>query len=388
MAKVTKHILIFTLTLGIIFGQRFDLSAAPIPKPPNLKVTSYVLMDFNSGVIIASKNPELQLPPASITKIMTSYLAFTELRDGSLKLNDKVLVSEKAWKTKGSKMFIEVGKEVSVSDLLQGIVTSSGNDASVAIAEHISGDVETFSAYMNQMSLNLGLSNSHFTNPTGLPDEDLYMSAEDIAKLSRNLIKKFPEYYRLYSQKEFVYGKSLKGQPIKQYSRNKLLYMDDRVDGIKTGFTKKAGYCLAASSKRGSRRLISVVLGARSPDYRIDATKALLEYGFRFYETHKIFKTGPVVHNAKIFNGEKSEVQLGVEEDFYITIPRREIKNVKKKFIIDKNLSAPVSKETTLGFVAIEHNGKVISRAKLIALEDIKEGSFYRKTIDSIRKIF
>ena len=214
------------------------------------------------------------------------------------------------------------------------------------------------------------------------------MSAEDIAKLSRNLIKKFPEYYRLYSQKEFVYGKSLKGQPIKQYSRNKLLYMDDRVDGIKTGFTKKAGYCLAASSKRGSRRLISVVLGARSPDYRIDATKALLEYGFRFYETHKIFKTGPVVHNAKIFNGEKSEVQLGVEEDFYITIPRREIKNVKKKFIIDKNLSAPVSKETALGFVAIEHNGKVISRAKLIALEDIKEGSFYRKTIDSIRKIF
>ena len=173
MAKIIKYILTFTLTLGIVFGQQFNIFAAPIPKPPNLKVTSYLVMDFNSGAIIASKNPELQLPPASITKIMTSYLAFLELRDGAIKLDDKVLVSKKAWKTKGSKMFIEVGKEVTVSDLLRGVITSSGNDASVAIAEHISGDVETFAAYMNQMAVSLGLNNSNYTNPTGLPHNDL-----------------------------------------------------------------------------------------------------------------------------------------------------------------------------------------------------------------------
>ena len=234
---------------------------------------------------------------------MTSYVAFTELRDGSLRLDDQVLISKKAWKTGGSKMFIEVGKKVKVSDLLQGIVTSSGNDASVAIAEHISGDVDTFSLYMNQLGENLGLLNSNFTNPTGLPHKDLYTSARDVAILSRSLIAKFPEYYRLYSQKEYVYNE------IKQYSRNKLLFIDDRVDGIKTGFTRKAGYCLAASAKRGNRRLITVVLGAKTPDYRTDATKALLEYGFRFYETHKIFKRQALVHDARIYNGEKREIK-------------------------------------------------------------------------------
>jgi len=388
MEKFIKQIFVCILALGISFNHQFDVFAAPIPKPPNLKVTSYIIMDFNSGAIIASKNPDIELPPASITKIMTSYLAFTELRDGSLKLDDKVLISKKAWKTPGSKMFIEVGKEVSVSHLLQGIVTSSGNDASVAIAEHISGDVDTFSVYMNQMGASLGLKNTNYTNPTGLPDKDLYTSAKDIAVLSRHLIKKFPGYYRLYSQKEFVYGKSLEGKPIKQYSRNKLLYMDDRVDGIKTGYTKRAGYCLAASSKRGSRRLITVVLGAKTPGYRIDATKALFEYGFRFYETHKIFKKGSAVHNARVFNGEKREAKLGVEEDFFISIPRRQIKNIKKEFVIDRNINAPISKNAALGFVVIKFEGKVISKAKLIALEDIQEGNFYRRTIDSIQQIF
>ena len=255
----------------LAIAQHSFLVAAPIPKPPNLNVESYIIMDFSSGAIIASKNPDVPLPPASITKIMTSYIAFLELRDGSMRLDDQVLISEKAWKTGGSKMFIEVGKKVKVTDLLQGIVTSSGNDASVAMAEHISGDIDTFSIYMNQMAENLGLTNTNYTNPTGLPHRQLYTSARDIAILSRALINEFPAYYRLYAQKEYVFNE------IKQYSRNKLLFMDDRVDGIKTGFTKRAGYCLAASSKRGNRRLITVVLGAKTPDIRINSTKALME---------------------------------------------------------------------------------------------------------------
>lgn len=381
MRKLIQSI-ILTAFFCIGIAQHSFVFAAPIPKPPKLNVESYVIMDFSSGAIIASKNADLPLPPASITKIMTSYIAFLELRDGSMRLDDEVLISEKAWKTGGSKMFIEVGKKVKVTDLLQGIVTSSGNDASVAMAEHISGDIDTFSIYMNQLADNLGLKNTNYTNPTGLPHRDLYTSARDIAVLSRALIKKFPEYYRLYSQKEYVFNE------IKQYSRNKLLFMDDRVDGIKTGFTKRAGYCLAASSKRGNRRLITVVLGAKTPDYRIDSTKALLEYGFRFYETHKLYKKQELVHNARIYNGEKREIKLGVEEDFYISIPRRQKKNIKISFVIDQNIVAPIPKNTALGFTVIKLNGEVVSRAKLIALEDIKEGSFYRRTVDSILHVF
>ena len=242
--------------------------SAPIPKAPNPDVSSYILIDYDSGMVIAAKNPDLVLPPASITKIMTSYLAFTELQNKTLDLKDEVLVSKNAWKTGGSKMFIEVGKKVKIDELLHGIITSSGNDASVAMAEHISGNEETFAIYMNQMAESLGMTNTNYANSTGLPDEDLYTTARDISLLSRALIKDFPKEYKLYSQKEYVFNK------IKQYSRNKLLYLDDSVDGIKTGFTKKAGYCLATSAKRGSRRLISVVLGAKSPDQRTKVSKA------------------------------------------------------------------------------------------------------------------
>ena len=240
---------LFTSILTIlVFGLSSNIFSAPIPKAPNPDVSSYIIIDYDSGMTIASKNPQLVLPPASITKIMTSYIVFTELKNNTLNLNDKVLVSKKAWKTGGSKMFIEVGKKVSVSDLLHGIITSSGNDASVAMAEHISGDEETFAIYMNQMADNLGLQNTGYANSTGLPDDALYTSAEDIAVLSRALIKDFPTQYKRYSQKQYVYNE------IKQYSRNKLLYLDDTVDGIKTGYTKKAGYCLVSSAKRGKRR--------------------------------------------------------------------------------------------------------------------------------------
>ena len=356
--------------------------SAPIPKPPNPNVSSYILVDYDSGMVIAAKNPDLILPPASITKIMTSYLAFTELQNKTLDLKDEVLVSKNAWKTGGSKMFIEVGKKVRIDELLHGIITSSGNDASVAMAEHISGNEETFAIYMNQMAESLGMTNTNYANSTGLPDEDLYTTATDIALLSRALIKDFPKEYKLYSEKEYVFNK------IKQYSRNKLLYLDDSVDGIKTGFTKKAGYCLATSAKRGSRRLISVVLGAKSPDQRTKVSKSLLEYGFRFYETHKIFSSNEELIQARVFNGDKNNISLGVIDDTYISVPRRQIKNIKKKFVIDRNLSAPVNQNEAVGYMAIELEGKIITTYKLFAMESIKEGSFYRKTLDSIYRYF
>ena len=375
---VLSFFLLFFIS-GILLTNVF---ASPIPKPPNPNIKSYVLMDYDSGMIIASKNPALVLPPASITKIMTSYIAFLELDNQTLSLEDKITVSEKAWKTGGSKMFIEVGKKIRVSDILQGIITSSGNDASVALAEHISGDEETFSIYMNQIATNMGLKNTNYVNSTGLPSDQLYTSAEDVAVLSRNLIKNFPNRYELYSKKEYIFNE------IKQFSRNKLLYVDDSVDGIKTGFTKKAGYCLVSSAKRANRRLISVVMGAKSPDQRTAISKSLLEYGFRFYETHKIFEKDNVVFNARIFDGEEQEIKLGVLEKQYISVPRRSIKKIKKTYIIDKNLTAPVSKGENVGYVAIELDNEVVTKINLYALEDIQLGGLFRRTLDSILKNF
>ena len=376
IAKPIASLLVATVFLSS------NVLSAPIPKPPNPNIKSYVLMDFDSGMIIASKNPDVQIPPASITKIMTSYIAFLELQNNTLNMNEDVLISKKAWKTGGSKMFIEVGKKVKVSDLLHGIITSSGNDASVAMAEHISGDEDTFSIYMNQIASNLGLKNTNYTNSTGLPDDQLFTSARDMAVLSRALIKNFPNQYKMYKNKEFIFN------DIKQYSRNKLLYLDDRVDGIKTGFTKKAGYCLVTSSKRGKRRLISVVMGAKSPDQRTDISKSLLEYGFRFYETHKVFSPDDKIHTARVYNGEKKELSLVVKETEFISIPRRSLKRIKKNFVIDKGLTAPVKAGENVGFVAIKLDDKVVTRINLYASESIEIGNVYRRSVDSVLKNF
>ena len=377
---IKKSVKIHLSVLLLLFT--VNISAAPIPKAPNPDVKSYILIDYDSGMVIAEKNSDLILPPASITKIMTSYIIFTELKNQTLDRKDDVLVSKKAWKTGGSKMFIEVGKKVKVSDLLHGIITSSGNDASVAMAEHISGDEETFSIYMNQMAENLGMTNTSYANSTGLPNDDLYTTAKDVSILARSLIMKFPKDYKLYSQKEYVYN------DIKQYSRNKLLYLDDSVDGMKTGFTKKAGYCLVSSALRGKRRLISVVMGAKSAEHRTNASKSLLEYGFRFFETHKIYKQNKVVTEGKVFGGSQPSVKLTVLEDAYISIPRRQIKNIKHKYVIDKNLTAPIAKGEVIGYAVIQLEGESLTTIKLHSMEDISEGSFYRKTLDSILRSF
>ena len=352
--------------------------ASPIPPAPNLNVKAYVLMDFDSGMILASTNKDLTLPPASITKMMTAYLAFTELNENNISLSEDVLVSKKAWKTGGSKMFIEVGKKIKLKDILQGVITVSGNDASVALAEHISGDENTFAIYMNQMAKNIGLMNTNYTNATGLPNDSLYTTAEDIALLSRSLISKFPDLYKLYSTKSFKFN------DIKQYSRNKLLFIDDNVDGIKTGFTNAAGYCLASSAKRDNRRLITVVMGAPTPDVRIQSSRTLLEYGFRFFETHKLFKKDIEISKARVYGGDKSEVKFGVNQDSSVTIPRRQKKNLKYQYVIDKQLTAPINQNETIGFMHVKLNDEIIQTYKLIALESVNQGSLYRRTVDSL----
>ena len=352
--------------------------ASPIPPAPNLNVKAYVLMDFDSGMILASTNKDLTLPPASITKMMTAYLAFTELNENNVSLSEDVLVSKKAWKTGGSKMFIEVGKKIKLKDILQGVITVSGNDASVALAEHISGDENTFAIYMNQMAKNIGLVNTNYTNATGLPNDSLYTTAEDIALLSRSLISNFPDLYKLYSTKSFKFN------DIKQYSRNKLLFIDDNVDGIKTGFTNAAGYCLASSAKRGNRRLIAVVMGAPTPDVRIQSSRTLLEYGFRFFETHKLFKKDIEISKARVYGGDKSEVKFGVNQDSSVTIPRRQKKNLKYQYVIDKQLAAPINQNETICFMHVKLNDEIIQTYKLTALESVNQGSIYRRTVDSL----
>lgn len=352
--------------------------ASPIPPAPKLNVKSYVIMDFDSGMILASSNKDLTLPPASITKMMTAYIAFTELNEKNISLDEDILVSKKAWKTGGSKMFIEVGKKIKLRDILQGVITVSGNDASVALAEHISGDEKTFATYMNQVAENIGLENTNYTNATGLPNDSLYTTAEDIAKLSRSLIINFPNLYKLYSTKSFTFNE------IKQYSRNKLLFIDDNVDGIKTGFTKAAGYCLASSAKRGSRRLIAVVMGAPNPDVRIQSSRTLLEYGFRFFETHKLFKKHETISSANVYGGDKTEIKFGVDEDKSITIPRRQKKNLKYQYVIDRKLTAPIKKNEAIGFLHVKIKDKIIQTYELSALENINQGSLYRRTVDSL----
>ena len=367
---------IYSLIIIVILGNL--AYAAPIPPAPNLNAKAYVLMDFDSGMILASSNKDLTLPPASITKMMTAYIAFTELKEKNISLNEDVLVSKKAWKTGGSKMFIEVGKQIKFKDILQGVITVSGNDASVALAEHISGDENTFAIYMNQVAKNIGLINTNYTNSTGLPNDSLYTTAEDIALLSRALISNFPDLYKLYSTKSFKFN------DIKQYSRNKLLFIDDNVDGIKTGFTNAAGYCLASSAKRGNRRLIAVVMGAPTPDIRIQSSRTLLEYGFRFFETHKLFKKDTEISKARVYGGEKSEVKFGVNRDSSVTIPRRQKKNLKYQYVIDKQLTAPINQNETIGFMHVKLNEEIIQTYKLTALESVNEGSLYRRTVDSL----
>jgi D-alanyl-D-alanine carboxypeptidase (penicillin-binding protein 5/6) len=350
----------------------------PMPAPPTLSASGYLLSDYYSGRILAAKDPDQRLEPASLTKIMTAYVVFNELKQGNLHLDDEVLVSEKAWRTPGSRMFIEVGKRVKVEDLIKGMIIQSGNDACVALAEHIAGSEATFAEVMNNHARRLGMTNTHFVNSTGLPHENHYTTPADIAKVSAATIRDFPEYYGLYKEKEFFFN------DIKQHNRNRLLWRDESVDGIKTGHTETAGYCLAASAKRDNMRLITVVMGTKSEEARAKASQALLNYGFRFYETHQLYGDGEVVNQARLWKGAKDELKLGVKNGLTVTIPRNQYKNLDAQMSIDPQIMAPISEGTVVGHVIVKLNGEEVANEPLIALETIDEGGLWQQLRDSV----
>ena len=380
MKKIQALYTLFLL-LGLITGA-WCQAATPVPKAPAVGAKSYLLQDFHSGQSIAAKDADQPMEPASITKLMTAYVVFTEIRNGSLALSDKVRISEKAWRTQGSRMFVEVNTLVNVADLLKGVIIQSGNDATVALAEHIAGTEASFAALMNHHAKELGLTNSNFTNSTGLPDKEHYTTAHDIAIIAHALIDEFPEYYQWYSEREFTYN------DITQYNRNKLLWRDESVDGVKTGHTDSAGYCLVTSAKRDGMRLISVVLGTKSEEARADATQSLLNYGFRFFETHKLYDADNKLTTARVWKGATESVDLGLDKTLYVTIPRGEYKNLDAAMKLQDQIVAPVSQGQALGHVVVRLADKLVSEKDLVALQTVNEGTFWQRIVDEAMLYF
>jgi len=356
--------------------------AQAIPPAPQVPVRGYVLMDYQSGNILAEMNSNERMEPASITKLMTGYVIYQALKSGKIRLEDPVTISEKAWRTQGSKMFIQVGSQVSVEDLLMGMVVQSGNDATVALAEHVAGSEETFVKLMNQEAERLGLTNSHFVNTPGMPDPNHYMSARDIAVLSRAIIREFPEHYARYSVGSFKYNN------IEQQNRNELLLKDPSVDGIKTGHTQSAGYCLAASAKRDDTRLISVVLGAQKMRERFQATQTLLNYGFSFFESRKLYDPSAPIVTARIWKGEDSELPLGVTQGLYVTVPKGQAPQVSTTTTVQPTIIAPVQKDQPFGEIVVKVGEQEVSRTPLVALKDVPESGWFGRMIDAILMFF
>ena len=379
MKKLNK---LFLLILFLYLNSVNLYADMIVPAAPKIKASSYLLMDFSSGEFLVEENSEQKLPPASLTKIMTIYVAATELKNGKISLEDEVLVSEKAWRTEGSRMFIEVGKKVKLDDLIHGVVIQSGNDASVALAEYISGTEGVFADLMNKHAERLGMKNTNFMNSTGLPDPDHYTTAKDLAILARAMIKDFPERYKLYSMKEFTFNN------IKQHNRNKLLWRDRNVDGMKTGHTEEAGYCLVASALKDEMRLISVVMGTNGVNARAKASQALLNYGYRFFETHKLYNAGEMITAAKIWKADIENLNLGVAKDIYVTVPRGQYDKLEPVVEFDKKIIAPVSKDEQKGVLNVMLENKNIVSVPLLALETVAEGSLVNKLKDEVLLLF
>ncbi len=353
-----------------------------VPAPPALNVDSYILTDFHSGVVIAAKNPDNPVGPASITKLMTAYLVYESLAEGRIRLDDEVTVSENAWRTEGSRMFIEVGSKVRVEDLLLGVVVQSGNDASVALAEHVAGSESAFVDVMNKKASELGMSSSYFINVTGLPSPRHQMSARDVALLSRALIRDFPEHYKMYAVKEFTYNN------IKQYNRNRLLWRDRNVDGLKTGHTASAGYCLAASSVRGDMRLISVILGSDGERRRSEQTERLFDYGFRFFTTHRLYEAMQPMYQVRVWGGELKHLQVGVPEDFYVTVPKGGRNKIEVESHLVEEIDAPVPEMQTLGMIKISYQDRFSREEPLVALSSVPQGGIVTRLVDGFLKLF
>ena len=353
-----------------------------VPAAPQLAAKAWVLMDGASGQILVENNADERLPPASLTKLMTAYIATKEIEGGRIKEDDLVTVSEHAWRTGGSRMFIKLGSQVSVSDLLHGIIIQSGNDASVALAEHIAGSEDAFADMMNNTAQKLGMSNSHFMDATGLPNPEHYSSAHDMALLARAIIYGEPTHYAIYAQKEFFWNN------IKQPNRNLLLWRDKTVDGLKTGHTDEAGYCLVASAVRDGQRMIAVVFGTNSEQARAAETQKLLTYGFRFFESQTFYKKGAELTKALVWKGSEHEVKAGLAEDLTMTVPRGQLKQLQATMVLQPQLMAPIQQGQVIGKVEVKMGDKVVRTSDLVALNGVEEGGFIRRLWDSLRLFF
>lgn len=377
MIKLFKNLIVSAV---ILTASTTSFAGAVVPNPvaPSIAAESYILMDHDSGKVLAENAADERLPPASITKLMTSYAVSHELEAGNIKLEDEVLISENAWRMIGSRSFIEVNTKVPVEALLRGMIVQSGNDAAVALAEHIAGSEEVFAQMMNQYAQQLGMNDTNFMNSTGLPDPNHYTTARDIAILSSALIRDFPEHYKWYAEKEYTYN------GITQHNRNKLLWRDNSVDGLKTGHTEEAGYCLSASAKRDDMRLVAVVLGTSSENARAQEIQTLFNYGFRFFETHQLYAAGEKITDSKVWKGASETVDLGLAQGFSVTVPRGQYKDLQAVSNLQQPMMAPIAAGTELGDVEVRLGDEVITTQKLVALNDIEKGSWWRRLIDSL----
>lgn len=381
-----KHLLkatTFLVAYFLLVATAQTQTPTPIVSPvaPNVAGNAHYLVDFHSGKVLSEKNSHEQIEPASLTKIMTAYIVFNELKNGRIQLEDKVTISTKAWKMPGSRMFIEVGKQVSVEDLIKGMIIQSGNDASVALAEYISRTEEDFVLMMNEYAANLGMQNTNFLNSTGLPDPNHLTTAYDLAILTQAMIKDFPEYYNWYSEKQFTFN------GITQYNRNRLLWQDPSVDGVKTGHTNSAGYCLVSSAERNNTRVIAVLTGADNGSQRITESQKLLNYAFRFFETHKLYEAEQRLVEARVWGGEQNQVGVGLAEEFYITVPKGQYNKLQAETVIPAELNAPLQKGDLAGELVISLDGEILETKQLIVLNDIAEGSFFKRLIDQIKQL-
>jgi serine-type D-Ala-D-Ala carboxypeptidase (penicillin-binding protein 5/6) len=348
----------------------------PIPAAPLLPVKSYIVMDFDTGTVLADQNPDERVEPASITKVMSAYIAFHELRSGRLKLTDLVTISEKAWRMEGSRMFAKVGDKIPVEQLILGIVVQSGNDSTIALAEHIAGSEEAFVAVMNSYAQKLGLTNTKFVNAAGLPAPEHYSSARDIANLARQIIEEFPEYYVWYSVREFTWNK------ITQYNRNQLLARDSSVDGMKTGHTQSAGYCLVSSAKRNEMRLIAVVMGSESEALRTSQSQTVLNYGFRFFESHQLYAAQVPLKQMELWKGESDTLDVGLTQPLKLVIPRGHYERLNAMMDITTPLIAPIEAGRKLGTLRVKLGNDVVAQRDLVAIKAGAEGGMFKRMTD------
>ena len=353
-----------------------------IPSPPQIAGSSYVLIEPKSGRIIMEENSHERLPPASLTKMMTAYIVERELDEGRITLSDMVPISVNAWKTEGSRTFVREGTQVSVENLLKGVIIQSGNDASVALAEFIAGSEGAFVDIMNQQAQLLGMKDTNFVNATGLPSPEHFSTAYDLALLAQAIINDYPENYSVYAEKHFTYNN------IRQPNRNSLLWRDDTVDGLKTGHTEEAGYCLVASAKRNDTRFIAVVMGTNSSEARAQEVQKMLNYGFRYYESERLFRAGQELIEARVWGGQADQLSVGMTDDVYVTIPRGSRNDLESTVDLDAVIKAPINVGDELGRVKVSYNGEVLVDQPVLALTEVPEGGFFKRIWDAIKLFF